>query len=380
MNNKKNILITQIHMAVGGIETVLLNLLNSLDKDKYNIDLVLYYPRGEFMDKIPSWINVVPVWNNTKHKTFWKDIIMSRNIVKRVLKNLLLNNLTVKHFVSKKQYDVSISFCGYHVFSNAFAAKSNAKKKLIWVHADFAKQFKLREEFRKQFKKIYKQYKYFDKIVCVSESACDEFKKFKPELSNKLDYCWNIIREREYPDSNENIKLQDGFNCITISRLVKTKGIEKLIDLAKMIKRDNLKCHLYVAGDGALRPWLEEQIKENYLENYITLLGNVINLVPVFKQCNLYISPSDLEGLPTVIVESLLEGIPVIATPITGTMDIYNHMAPQGSMILSKDTSAESLYECLKTALTASPFKPFKLDIDKINSETLKRFEAFLGN
>ena len=147
-----------------------------------------------------------------------------------------------------------------------------------------------------------------------------------------------------------------------------------------MIKRDNLKCHLYVAGDGALRPWLEEQIKENYLENYITLLGNVINLVPVFKQCNLYISPSDLEGLPTVIVESLLEGIPVIATPITGTMDIYNHMAPQGSMILSKDTSAESLYECLKTVLTASPFKPFKLDIDKINSETLKRFEAFLGN
>ena len=159
MNNKKNILITQIHMAVGGIETVLLNLLNSLDKDKYNIDLVLYYPRGEFMDKIPSWINVVPVWNNTKHKTFWKDIIMSRNIVKRVLKNLLLNNLTAKHFVSKKQYDISIYFCGYHVFSNAFAEKSNAKKKLIWVHADFAKQFKLREEFRKQFKKIYKQYK-----------------------------------------------------------------------------------------------------------------------------------------------------------------------------------------------------------------------------
>ena len=90
MNNKKNILITQIHMAVGGIETVLLNLLNSLNKDKYNIDLVLYYPRGEFIDKIPSWINVVPVWNNTKHKTFWKDIIMSRNIVKRVLKNLLV--------------------------------------------------------------------------------------------------------------------------------------------------------------------------------------------------------------------------------------------------------------------------------------------------
>ena len=62
ISNKKNILITQIHMAVGGIETVLLNLLNSIDKEKYNIDLVLYYPRGEFIDKIPSWVNVMPVW------------------------------------------------------------------------------------------------------------------------------------------------------------------------------------------------------------------------------------------------------------------------------------------------------------------------------
>ena len=41
----------------------------------------------------------------------------------------------------------------------------------------------------------------------------------------------NIIKERKYPNSGENIKLQDGFNCLTISRLVKTKGIEKLIDI-----------------------------------------------------------------------------------------------------------------------------------------------------
>ena len=379
MNNKKNILITQIHMAVGGIETVLLNLLNTLDKEKYNIDLVLYYPRGEFIDKIPNWVNVIPVWNETKHKDFWKDIIMSRNVVKRVLKNLLVNNLTVKHFVSNKQYDVSISFSGYHIFSNAFAAKSNAKKKLIWVHTDFSKQFEIREEFKKQFKKIYKQYKYFDKIVCVSKSVCDEFKKFKPELSDKLDYCWNIIKKREYPDTNENIQLQNGFNCITASRLVKTKGIEKLIDIAKMIKRDNLNCHLYVAGDGPLRLWAEEQIKENDLKNTITLLGNVINLVSVFKQCNLYISPSDLEGLPTVILESLLEGVPVIATPIAGSIDIFEYMAPPNSMLLSKDSTSESIYESLKTVLD-KPLKPFKIDIDAINSETLNKFESLLEN
>ena len=174
-----------------------------------------------------------------------------------------------------------------------------------------------------------------------------------------------------------------------------------------MLKKDNLNCHLYVAGDGSLRQTLQEQIKENNLENNITLLGNVINLVPVFKQSNLYLSPSDLEGLPTVIVESLLEGVPVIATPIAGSIDIYKYMAPSNSMILSKDSSEESLFECLKIALnnfnclnnnncstTANNlvdtnnsnkeninlFKPFNFDIDKINIETLNRFESLIGN
>ena len=195
-------------------------------------------------------------------------------------------------------------------------------------------------------------------------------------------------------------KISDFFDC-------GVEDIEKLIDIAKMLKKDNLNCHLYVAGDGSLRQTLQEQIKENNLENNITLLGNVINLVPVFKQSNLYLSPSDLEGLPTVIVESLLEGVPVIATPIAGSIDIYKYMAPSNSMILSKDSSAESLYECLKIALnnfnclnnnncstTANNlvdtnnsnkeninlFKPFNFDIDKINNETLNRFESLIGN
>ena len=106
MDSKKNILISQIHMEVGGIETVLLNLLNSLDKEKYNIDLMLYYPKGDFLEKIPDWINVIPIWNETRHQNFWKNIVLSRNFIKRILKNIFLSKFTVKHFIPKKEYDI----------------------------------------------------------------------------------------------------------------------------------------------------------------------------------------------------------------------------------------------------------------------------------
>ena len=380
MASKKNILISQIHMEVGGIETVLLNLLNSLDKEKYNIDLILYYPKGDFLEKIPDWINVIPIWNETKHQNFWKNIVLSRNFIKRILKNIFLSKFTVKHFIPKKEYDVSISFSGYHVFSNCIAAKANSKKKLIWVHTDFARQYELRDEFKKQFTKIYKQYKYFDKIICVSESVCENFKTFKPELKDKLDYCWNIVKERTYPETNENFVLKNGFNFITVSRLVKTKGFDRLIDLAKLLKENNIKCNLYIAGDGPLRPWIEEQIITFKLEDIIILLGKVINLPPVFKQCNAYLSPSDLEGLPTTIIESLIMGIPVIATPIAGSIDVYKYMAPENSMLLADDMSTESLYKVVLSVINDKTFKPFSFDINKVNSQTLERFEILINN
>ena len=46
---KKNILISHVHMRTGGIETSLINLLSMLDKNKYDIDLILFYPDGELL-------------------------------------------------------------------------------------------------------------------------------------------------------------------------------------------------------------------------------------------------------------------------------------------------------------------------------------------
>ena len=129
-----------------------------------------------------------------------------------------------------------------------------------------------------------------------------------------------------------------------------------------------------------MRPWIEEQIITFKLEDIIILLGKVINLPPVFKQCNAYLSPSDLEGLPTTIIESLIMGIPVIATPIAGSIDVYKYMAPENSMLLADDMSTESLYKVVLSVINDKPFKPFSFDINKVNSQTLERFEILINN
>ena len=380
---KKNILISHVHMQTGGIETSLVNLLNSLDKNKYNIDLLLFYPTGKLMDLIPDWVNIVPIWNTNKrnHKLL-KNIILSRNIICRIIKNIICNPMTAKLFIPKKKYDVAIAYSGYSNFIDTVAGKSNATNKFIWVHADFLTQYNIDENFRKKFKQIYKKYKYFNKIVVVSKSAAENFKKLCPELSRKVTFQWNINKERIIENSTDTkINLDKNYyNIVAIARLAKYKGIERLVETANLLKQNgSLNFKIYVLGDGPNKKPIQKRIDELNLNNNFALLGNIDNVFTIIKQADLYVSPSDSEGFSSVTLEALISNLPVVATPTSSSKDIFEFVAPQGSMLLTKDFSEE---EICNTILKASKelSKDFKFDIEELNLKILKDFEEKINN
>ena len=380
---KKNILISHVHMQTGGIETSLVNLLNSLDKNKYNIDLLLFYPTGKLIDLIPDWVNIVPIWNtNKRNHRLLKNIILSRNIICRIIKNIICNPMTAKLFIPKKKYDVAIAYSGYSNFIYTVAGKSNATNKFIWVHADFLTQYNIDENFRKKFKQIYKKYKYFNKIVVVSKSAAENFKKLCPELSRKVTFQWNINKERIIENSTDTkINLDKNYyNIVAIARLAKYKGIERLVETANLLKQNgSLNFKIYVLGDGPNKKPIQKRIDELNLNNNFALLGNIDNVFTIIKQADLYVSPSDSEGFSSVTLEALISNLPVVATPTSSSKDIFEFVAPQGSMLLTKDFSEE---EICNTILKASKelSKDFKFDIEELNLKILKDFEEKINN
>lgn len=380
---KKNILISHVHMQTGGIETSLVNLLNSLDKNKYNIDLLLFYPTGKLIDLIPDWVNIVPIWNtNKRNHRLLKNIILSRNIICRIIKNIICNPMTAKLFIPKKKYDVAIAYSGYSNFIDTVAGKSNATNKFIWVHADFLTQYNIDENFRKKFKQIYKKYKYFNKIVIVSKSAAENFKKLCPELSRKVTFQWNINKERIIENSTDTkINLDKNYyNIVAIARLAKYKGIERLVETANLLKQNgSLNFKIYVLGDGPNKKPIQKRIDELNLNNNFALLGNIDNVFTIIKQADLYVSPSDSEGFSSVTLEALISNLPVVATPTSSSKDIFEFVAPQGSMLLTKDFSEE---EICNTILKASKelSKDFKFDIEELNLKILKDFEEKINN
>jgi glycosyltransferase involved in cell wall biosynthesis len=75
-------------------------------------------------------------------------------------------------------------------------------------------------------------------------------------------------------------------------------------------------------GDGDDRQMLEDFALKNGTKDRFEFLGQVDEVYPLLKRMDLFVLPSRWEGFPTVILESMVCGIPVIASNIPGTDEL----------------------------------------------------------
>ena len=125
---------------------------------------------------------------------------------------------------------------------------------------------------------------------------------------------------------------------------------------------------------------MDSLIKTNHLNEKVILLGEQINISAILKQADLFLSTSDFEGLPTVLLESLLSGIPIVATDVCGNSDIFKYIAPKGSMILCKN-NVSSIVKIINKVCNNSKTvnKKFKFDLNSYNLKNMEKFYKLIG-
>ncbi|WKZ30035.1 MAG: glycosyltransferase family 4 protein [Candidatus Dojkabacteria bacterium] len=115
-----------------------------------------------------------------------------------------------------------------------------------------------------------------------------------------------------------------------VGRLVEKKGVNYLIEAAKILKEKNLSFHIDIVGDGPLRPDYETLAEKLNVTDNITFHGFVVNTeVPGYLQrSSLFAGPSvvaksgDQEGLPVTFMEAMATGIPVVVSDTPGVKDL----------------------------------------------------------
>ena len=143
---------------------------------------------------------------------------------------------------------------------------------------------------------------------------------------------------QSYPDNDENI------NLLFIGRIMKEKGIEELLEAAKIIKQRYPHVNFNLIGG------IEEDYSQllNELGNYdiVNYYGEQREIQPFLKKSHATILPSYHEGLSNVLLESASAGRPVLASKIPGCVETFE----EGTTGLGfKTKSVESLVETIET-------------------------------
>lgn len=114
----------------------------------------------------------------------------------------------------------------------------------------------------------------------------------------------------------------DPFVAGSVGRLSEQKGYRYWIEAAAKVVGEFPDIEFWLIGEGELRAELEQQSEQLAVQDRVKFLGKRSDVIDLLRQMDLFVLPSLWEGLPTVIMESMSQGVPVLATDIPGTCEM----------------------------------------------------------
>ena len=320
MLKRKKILFIITGLVGGGAEKALMNLLGVIDKNAYDINLLVIFADRVGYEKI-SDVNVYTLFPAAK------------NILYKLAKHLYINlriDILIRYITLKKiqiKYDTIVSFLeGDSLLYHSFLY-DNANVNVSWVHTDFVENHWSERHFVGDDE--FKAYTSLNKLVFVSEYAKKQFAKvFDLPHTIKQYVCANVINVDEIKTKslepiNDIIKTK--FTICSVGRLEEVKGYDMVINAAKVLKERNVDVDFWILGTGSQEKQLKEQLRQSQCEDMVHFLGYKDNPYPYMKSADVYLSSSYAEGLPLVLCEAQCLGKPIIATKTIGALQLLKN-------------------------------------------------------
>lgn len=303
---KKNILFVIPTMQQGGAERVVSIMANYWAAKDYCISIISFDNHHPFYPLLPA------VSYYTLNSTVNRFGIF----------NFIVNNIkrTINYFkyLRKIKPDVIISFTDN---ANVYCILFNfiLKKKLVITQRTNPYYLTLPFIIKGLPGLIYR---YANVMILQSAATLDIYKKLKIKLPSKTEVIFNMIKnefnDKAIEEKRENIVL-------AVGRIQnEEKQFDKLIDIFSATV--NAGWQLHIAGNGPHLEDLKIRIAHAGLNTKVYLLGNVKNIMPLYRKAKIFVLTSLFEGQPNALIEAMVNGCACLSYDCpTGPAEIIKH-------------------------------------------------------
>ena len=351
MNTKKiKILFRHRSMEMGGVEKVMLSLLNNLDKEKFDMTVLLSLNQGELRNEFPHHVRKIYLVDG-KEDLSTNPVLQKVQLLQRKwkLEKFRKNPEKIDREILKNEFDVEIAMT-YNDFEPVLNSSNKNSKKIGWFHSEIDLP-----KLQPLVPKILGHFPHFDHMVYCSEKIMQIMHRTYPNLQYPPEsVIINAVPVDEIRKKSEE-KIPDFKDrpvFVSVGRLHTRKGYHKLMDAHHRLLKEGFGHSVVIIGDGEELPNLLLQQKNLGVEETFIFACNKMNPYPYIKNADFFIMPSESEAWPLVISEALILQKPIIATKV-GDVDLMIEDDKTGHLIRYETSE---IYEAMKKFLTDETF------------------------
>jgi len=295
---KKKILMIIDSLGAGGAEKVILNLSRTLVQKGHDVSIIIIQNRIDY--DIDFDIPIYPL--NFKKKKLQPNYLFFAYKLRKLINQLEPNDQPFDLIVSHLQV------------SHRLVSLARIPFAYYCIHSSLSPGYIFNRKYLRRYLKRRKLQKIFDNqdLLAIAESMASDLLEnveISPSslrvINNAVDFDYISKRaEEDNPYINEEY-------IIHIGRFTGFKRHDRLLEA---YKKANIPEKLVLLGDGELRDNIKQLVTRLDLQDNVIFAGFQQNPYPIIKGAKLTVLSSDYEGLPTVIIESLGLGVPVIST------------------------------------------------------------------
>ncbi|MDR1464994.1 MAG: glycosyltransferase [Oscillospiraceae bacterium] len=362
---RRKVLFLMESLGGGGAEKVLVDLVNALDPERFDITLLTVTDGGVWESTLHPAVRRRSMLSLAAHRAGgWRTAwYAARYQMIRALPAGLAHRLFVRG-----RYDTEIAFCE-GMATRLISGAPRGRRKLAWAHANPEEHPHADRAYRSLAGQR-AAYRRFDDICCVSESVREAFTRkigcparvqYNPIDGAEIRAKAGLPAERDFWPAGQGLRL------IAVGRLAPVKGYGRLLEVVRRLRDEGLSCRACILGEGGERPALEALIRAAGLEGQAVLPGFLPNPYPVLRQADVFVCASHAEGFSTAAAEALALGVPIVTTDCSGMREVLG----DADCGIVTEASADGLTDGLRRILTDPVLR------DGLRTAAARRGETF---